>query len=235
MDWPDLVPQPKVVDKRRDRLKDFLKSARLIIANPSDPLMGQHNRYLREVLNIRPGDIPTVSSETVGKIETILDAWVVTQTHRILQLKRFDTSADAFGLADSENLRTFLKALIDSLVPEKTAAAKWLKERYNQGQVPAQNQLQRLFAVFLSNAMVYGDKGPRTATLKQSRQLSFSEDADGDKMKAATVYFMEPLLATNGRIEQLALRDITPRKRPDLVGDVTIRTIFDKYHKQLTA
>lgn len=226
--WPDLVPQPKVKDTRRECLQTFLQNAGQVLQESSPESLEKHNRFLRELLNIRPGDIPQVNSAKMGLVEGILDAWVMTQSQRMASLTRFSASATAFGLPDQNAMRELLRALADSLVPDYPELVAWLSERLNAGKTISGNQLQRLYAIKLGNTLLYGKKGPRTALGNADLELLQEERANAKP--PALKYFLEPLLAPKGRIAELAAREISPRKRPDLSGDASIRKLYETFH-----
>lgn len=229
--WPDLVPQPKVRDTRRERLEGFLSLIRGVADSADPDSLRRLNLFLRELLNIRSADLPGIpesSSVTPAFIERAYDTWVAGQTQRMEGHPQFRMEAQALEIAKADDLRLLLRALVDSLLPDHNDIAVWLKMRLAAAASSA--QLTRLFAIRLGNTLVFGPKGPLTS--REDAMTRLAEPMPGELGGAAVKdpayrYFIEPLIGAGGRIETLAARDIKPRKRPDLPGDLEIRKIWE--------
>lgn len=227
--WPDLVPQPKVKDTRRECIEDFLLQLNGVLENASAAELRALNRYCRDLLNVRPADIPSIPShgQKISKayIERVFDTWVASHSQWMLDSSSHGEAAHKLGLDEAEALRTLLRALVDSLQPDHSDNAHWLRERIAIDASDNSQQLMRLFALRLGNTLVYGKTGPRTSI---EDPLLRQQQNNNDDKDPYLRYFLEPLAGKNGRLAKLAAREIQPRKRPDLAGDDEIRQLFEK-------
>ncbi|MCC5833459.1 MAG: hypothetical protein JJU20_01885 [Opitutales bacterium] len=229
LNWPDLVPQPKVQDKRREHLEAFLEKVRTAIEQTDVEALRGLNRFLRELVNIHASNLPGVPERnqvSTAAIENAFDSWVAEHSQSLSGDARFQTEARLLGLNESAEIRTLLRSLVESIRPDLPAISEWLKKSLAVGSVASSAQYQRLLALRMGNALVYGEDGPRT-----SNQAAYSQGTSdltiADTRDAATRFFIAPLIGDGGRIQSLAEREVTPRKRPDLAGDDAIRSLFE--------
>lgn len=233
LNWPDLVPQPKVQDKRREHLEAFLETVRKAVEEADVEDLRGLNRFLRELVNIHAASLPAVPEQqqtSTAAIENAFDSWIAEHSQKLALDPRFSNEAMRLQLSESSSIRTLLRALVESIRPDLPAIAEWLKKCLALDSGAGSAQYQRLLALRMGNALVYGEEGPRT-----SNQAAYSQGTSdltiADTRDAATRFFIAPLIGDGGRIESLAQREVTPRKRPDLVGDDSIRAIFDTANK----
>ena len=228
--WPELVPQPKIRDTRRERIEAFLAHTRLVCDQANTAELRALNHYLRELINIRSSDIPSIPDRplcTPAFIERAYDTWVSAQIRKMESDPRFSQQATDLGLADSDSLRQLLRALVDSLTPDHGTISQWLKSILSSADDPTSAQMRRLLAIRMGNALVFGHEGPAT----RRRELAFWEklyQTTDQSNNPAWSHFLKPLVGKGGRLESLAEREIIPRKRPDLPGDVEIRKLFEQ-------
>ncbi|HEX9782302.1 MAG TPA: hypothetical protein VGA56_06160 [Opitutaceae bacterium] len=235
----DLVPQPKPRDDRREHLEKFRTRLREVVGSAADGDFATLNFGLRKLLNIRSTDllpIPRGADEVNAEhIESQFRTWAEAKSRRFENDPHFRQLLVKLGLEEQGAVREVTLALGQSVAPDFGKMADWLARivRYHEGR--ERNDLGRLLALQMGNAVVRGAN-------RQRRDLGdddFDDDSSSSSKKKAVLpyrdYFLMPFAGEKGQLDQLIQRQIKPQKRPDQPGDAELAALLARYEKKLAA
>jgi hypothetical protein len=235
----DLIPQPKPRDDRREHLEKFRTRLREVLAAAPESDLPSLNYGLRELLNIRSTDllpIPRGADEVgVEYVEAQFRTWGEAQSRRFENDANFRQLLQKLGLADQAAVREVTLALGQSVAPDFGKIADWLARvvRYHEGR--ERNDLGRLLALQMGNAVVRGANRQR----REAGSDDFDDESSSSSKKKSVVpyrdYFLMPFAGEKGQLDQLILRQIKPQKRPDQPGDAEIAALVKRFESKLAA
>ncbi len=234
----DLVPQPKPRDDRREHLEKFRGRLREILAAAPEEDLLELNHGLRELLNIRSSDLlplPRGADEVNAEfVETQFRAWGEAQSRRFESEPGFRRLVHKLGLEEQGAVREVTLALGQSVAPDFGKMADWLARiiRYHDGR--ERNDLGRLLALQMGNAVVRGNNRQR----RDPGDDDFDDESSSSKKKAVSPYrdyFLMPFAGEKAQLDQLIQRQIKPQKRPDQPGDTELAALLKRFESKLTA
>ena len=235
----DLVPQPKPRDDRREHLEKFRTRLREVVGSAADGDFATLNFGLRKLLNIRSTDllpIPRGADEVNAEhIESQFRTWAEAKSRRFENDPHFRQLLVKLGLEEQGAVREVTLALGQSVAPDFGKMADWLARivRYHEGR--ERNDLGRLLALQMGNAVVRGANRQR----RDPGDDDFDDDSSSSSKKKAVLpyrdYFLMPFAGEKGQLDQLIQRQIKPQKRPDQPGDAELAALLARYEKKLAA
>ncbi|MCC5839593.1 MAG: hypothetical protein JJT96_05665 [Opitutales bacterium] len=235
---PDLYPDPRPRDVRREHLKRFQGDLQKALAGTKgeSEALRNLNYSLRDLLNIDAGDFAPVTAHAVARIDA---AFIENHFHQWVSRRKAlfgnePTRAalwGSLGLTDATLLEETLYALVRSVAPDFAGVATWLRTIL-QRQERVDADPRRFLALRLGNLILYGRRGP-SPLAKDADSIdweTFGEGRDGVPEEAPYYrFFLEPFMGPGGQLEWLAEREVVPVRRPPQPGDDALVALCEKF------
>lgn len=241
---PDMVPDAKETDDRRETLLDVRQRILDAVDDADLDRIEAIETSLRFLLNVDDRSLRQLPSVATALnpdlIHDQVQTWIRTQSSK--PASAFPGGAaeglELIHLVDPEQRTRFLQALVASVESEIEDLTKWLETlllRHNleEGQV----DLRRFLAVALSNLFTRirsDDPFARIDTEPEAMDSLLDDDKTPHwELKGRDLpryhVFLKPLVDDGGVFETLALKDLKPVTRPEQPGDDALRDILSQH------
>ncbi len=240
---PDLYPNPKPKDDRRDHLRDFAKRLEEALDKLEEEQIPQFNYALRTLLDIKPADLLPVpkSAQRIREdhIESQLHQWVSQQKIRAEGGQNGATNQTGnwrlLGITGGSDCERTLTALARSIAPDTKPIADWLRHLAELAEFESAD-LRRFLAIRLANAITYGS-GPPSLYKGDLEPTDWDAETMAETHRPGVHnsphyrFFVEPFVAPKGQLQSLIEREVIQVKRPDQPGDPELEKLCKQFNR----